>query len=80
MLTVRLPKEIEEQLENLAKQYKVTKSEIAKKAISEYLVNYYNNPYETGKDLFGSDDSKIHNGSSAYKEKVRSYIHEKHSH
>ncbi len=80
MLTVRLPKETEEQLDNLAKQYNVTKSELVKKAIAEYLFKFYKNPYETGKDLFGSDDSEIEDGSSTYKERVRSYIDEKHSH
>ena len=68
MLTVRLPQKLEEQLNNLAKQHKVTKSELVKKAISEYLDNYYSDPYETGKDLFGSDDSKVNNGSTTYKD------------
>ena len=79
MLTVRLPKEIEAQLEGLSKKQKTTKSEIAKKAIAEYINKNYNNPYETGKDLFGSDPSEITGGSTGYKERFRSYIHEKHS-
>jgi len=80
VLTVRLPKETEEQLNNLAKQYNLTKTELVKKAISEYLSKFYKNPYETGKDLFGSDESEIEDGSSTYKERVRSYLGEKHSH
>jgi hypothetical protein len=80
LLTVRLPKEIEEQLEGLSKQRKMTKSEIAKKAITEYITKNYSNPYETGKDLFGSDDSDICDGSTSYKNRFRSFIHEKHSH
>lgn len=80
MLTVRLPKEIEEQLEGLSRQHKTTKSEIAKKAIAEYIAKNYSNPYETGKDLFGSDETDIRDGSTNFKTRFRSFIHEKHSH
>ncbi len=76
MLTVRLPKEIEEQLEGLSKQHKTTKSEIVKKAITEYIAKNYSNPYETGKDLFGTDDTDIRDGSTNYKNRFRSFIHE----
>ncbi len=69
MLRIRLPKEIEEQLDGLSKQQKTTKSEVAKKAITEYIAKTYSNPYETGKDLFGSDDSDICDGSISYKKR-----------
>lgn len=79
MLTVRLPKQTEEKLEALSKQLNTTKSELVKQAITEYMQKINDNPYETGKDLFGSDDSKVADGSVKYKQNIRSYIHEKHS-
>ncbi len=79
MLTVRLPKETEEKLEALSRQLNTTKSDLVKLAINEYMQKISDNPYETGKDLFGSDDSKVADGSVKYKQNIRSYIHEKHS-
>ncbi len=79
MLTVRLPKQTEDKLEALSKQLNTTKSELVKQAISEYMQKISDSPYEAGKDLFGSDDSKILDGSVKYKQNIRSYIHEKHS-
>jgi len=37
MLNVRLPEEIEKELEGLAQQRKVTKTEIVKEALTEYI-------------------------------------------
>ncbi|RJR20834.1 MAG: CopG family transcriptional regulator [Desulfobacteraceae bacterium] len=80
MLTVRISKKMERELDILSQQLHVTKSEIVKKAISEYIKNVSNSPYETGKDLFGCDDSNIVDGSTSYKQNVRRRVHEKHSH
>ncbi len=79
MLTVRLPKEIEKELEDLALQRKVTKTEIVKEALTEYIKKNSSSPYEAGKDLFGCDDTGIANGSTSYKENYRRHIHEKHT-
>ncbi len=79
MLNVRLPENIEKDLENLALQRKVTKTEIVKEALTEYIKKNSSNPYEAGKDLFGCDDSRIANGSTSYKENFRRHIHEKHT-
>ncbi len=80
MLTVRIPKKMEREIDILSKQRNVTKSEIVKEAISAYIKNLSQSPYETGKDLFGCDDSNIVDGSTSYKQNVRRFVHEKHSH
>lgn len=80
MLTVRLPKSLERELDILSEQQQVTKSEIVKQAILEYVKANSKTPYEAGKDLFGCDDSCITDGSTTYKQKIRRHIHEKHSH
>ncbi len=79
MLTVRLPEELEKELEGLSRQLKVTKTEIVKAALTEYIRKFGRNPYEAGKDLFGCDNSNISGGSTEYKESFRRHIHEKHS-
>ncbi|MGM0653214.1 MAG: ribbon-helix-helix protein, CopG family [Bacillota bacterium] len=79
MLNVRINKELEKALENLASLRNVTKSEIVKEALTEYVKTQSSTPYEAGKDLFGSDKSNIHDGSVKYKENIRRKISEKHS-
>ncbi len=79
MLTVRLPEMIDKELADLAKQMKVTKTEIVKDALTDYFMKRGSRPYEAGKDLFGCDDSDIADGSSGYKERFVRNIHEKHT-
>lgn len=79
MLTVRLPETVDKELAGLARQMKVTKTEIVKEALTDYFKKHGSRPYETGKDLFGCDDSNITNGSTSYKERFVKDIHEKHS-
>ncbi len=79
MLNVRINKELEEALENIASTRNVTKSEIVKEALTEYIKTQSSSPFEAGKDLFGSDQSDIHDGSVKYKNNVRRNISEKHS-
>jgi predicted transcriptional regulator len=71
---------MEKQLNELARKLKLNKSEVVKEAISLYIKQNNQSPYETGKGLFGCDDSQITDGSTTYKENVRRKIHEKHSH
>mgnify|MGYP005869088369 CR=1 FL=1 len=80
MLTVRLPKYLEQELDMISKQKRETKTEIVKQALIEYIKIHSKTPYEAGKDLFGCDDSHIADGSVKYKQNVRRRIHEKHSH
>lgn len=80
MLTVRLSENLEHELNNLSEQQHITKSEIVKQAILEYIKANCKTPYETGKDLFGCDENCITDSSITYKQKIRRRIHEKHSH
>jgi len=79
MLSVRLPEKMERQIEILAERMQITKSELVKEVLSEYIKNFNIDPYEAGADLFGADDSDIMDGSKNYKKNVRRRIHEKYS-
>ncbi len=81
MTTVRLNDEIDRKLVILTEIEKSTKSEIIKKAISEYYDSHYqeNTPYELGEDLFGKNGSR-EDLSQTYKSKLMEQLNEKHSH
>ncbi|TYB87856.1 MAG: CopG family transcriptional regulator [Kosmotoga sp.] len=82
MISVRLPKELEDKIERLSKQENMTKSDIVKEALSKYITEYENksNPYELGEELFGKHGSGKGDLSRVYKKKVREKINEKMSH
>ena len=82
MLTVRLPKELEKEVEKLATEEKSTKSQIVKNAIKEYLKmkRTKKTPYELGKDLFGKYESDETDLSEKYKEKIKEKLIEKYTH
>ena len=79
MISVRLPKDLMEKLEQIAVREKVTKTEVIKEALSEYFDNYAKTrkPYSLGKELFGKHGSGRGNLSVKYKKKVRGKINEK---
>lgn len=82
MISLRLSKELEDKLEILSSKEKITKSEVIREAIEQYIVSYEKSkhPFELGEDLFGrygSDNGKL---SKEYKKLVREKIHEKMSH
>jgi predicted DNA-binding protein len=79
MISLRLPKELEDKLEALSKKENMTKSDVIREAIEKYLAEQdkLKQPFELGRDLFGkygSGDGKL---SVEYKKKVREKIHEK---
>ena len=81
MTTVRLNDELLNKVSALIKVEKTTKSEIIKKAISEYYDRQLGdiNSFELGKDLFGrygSNETRSDNYKIQLKEKLR----EKYSH
>ncbi|MEJ6952600.1 ribbon-helix-helix protein, CopG family [Natronospora cellulosivora (SeqCode)] len=82
MISVRLSKELEEKLELLSKQENVTKSDIIKEALNEYIIGHEKkrNPYDLGEELFGKHGSGKGDLSKSYKKKVREKINEKMSH
>jgi Arc/MetJ-type ribon-helix-helix transcriptional regulator len=79
VLNVRISRELQDELERLAAQKRVTKSDLVKEALTKYLEEQKSEPYEAGKDLFGCDDSEIVDGSVEYKHKLRAELTAKHS-
>ena len=81
MRSVRLPKEIEHELEVLSNQKDISRSEIIKEALVEYMAKEktYNQPFITGKKYFGKHSSGDHNRSVSYKSEIQSKIREKRS-
>ncbi len=82
MISVRLSKELEEKIELLSKEENVTKSDIIKEALNEYLISHEKkrSPYDLGEELFGTHGSGKGNLSKSYKKKVREKIYAKISH
>ena len=82
MLTVRLPRDLEKKIEELANFERTTKSQIIKNALREYIEmrKAVQTPYELGKDLFGKFESSEAELSKNYKKKIKEKLFEKHSH
>ena len=82
MVTIRLPDEIESQLQALTEIEHKTKTEIIKSALTEYLEKHMQekNAYELGKDLFGKYSSSETDLSITYKERIKQKLNEKYSH
>ncbi len=82
MLTIRLPEEIESQLELITTLEHKTKTEIMRSALSEYLGKRLpeKSAYELGKDFFGKHSSDNGDLSTTYKDRLKKKLHEKHSH
>jgi hypothetical protein len=82
MISIRLPKELEERLNLLSAKENVTKSEIVKEALAEYFAKKEKlaSPFDLGKDLFGKYGSGTGTLSTEYKKKVREKIHAKMCH
>ena len=81
MTTVRLNEEMLNKISVLEKLENATKSEIIKRAITEYYKKQimYTTPYETGADLFGKYGS-FNVQSEDYKTRLNEKLSEKHSH
>ena len=80
MASVRLTKEQEQRLEELARQKEVSRSYIIKEALEAYLVREEALPYELGKHVFGNYGSKDSDRSATYKERVKESLRKKHNH
>jgi len=81
MTCIRLSPELEEKLEQMAKNQHRTKSEIIKRALEDYLDRQERAPtaYDLGKDLFGRYGSGRNDLSREYKKFLRKKISEKHA-
>jgi len=82
MLTVRLPEDLEKEIEKIAAEEKATKSQVIKNALKEYIKKKKINktPYELGKDLFGKFEFTEETLSKTYKKRVKEKLIEKYSH
>ena len=75
MITLRLDPKLEQKLNTTAKNLGITKSELIRKSINEYLGKLKNpSAWEIGEDLFGKYSSGLGNLSSNRKELVKSKI------
>lgn len=82
MITLRLDSKLEQSIDNIAKYLGLTKSELIRHSIQEYLKKIPNQtPWDLGKDLFGRYSSGIGNLSSdrkyIIKKKIRAKLNEK---
>ena len=82
MLTVRLPDELEKELEIVTKNRHSTKSAIIITALSEYLARFsqQKSPYEVGKHLFGKHSLGSPDLSSMTKIKYLENLRAKYNH
>ena len=82
MVTIRLPDEMEAQLETLTQMENTTKTEVIRTALSEYLGRHLQekSAFELGRDLFGKYGSEDSDRSVTYKERIKRILNEKHSH
>ena len=83
MIAVRLPKELEEELNRLAKKRNLTKTDIVKEALKLFFQTEKNKvqktPYELGEALFGKYDSGQENLSETYKKRLKGKLREKYN-
>lgn len=78
MITLRLDPKLEQQLNNTAKNLGVTKSELIRKSISEYLGKLQHpSAWEIGEEVFGKYSSGLGNLSSNRKELMKNKLRAK---
>lgn len=82
MLTVRLPDDLEAEVDRIASTERRTKSDIVKDALQQYIASHRQKPssYQVGEDLFGLIASGEDDRSRTYKRRLREKLREKHSH
>lgn len=80
MTTVRLPIEIEQRLEILARKRHTSKSNIIKEALENlfFEAESERDSFSLGKEYFGKYGSGTSDSSTSYKSKVREMINAKH--
>lgn len=81
MKSVRLPKELEEELDALSSATNRSHSFIIREALVEYIAKEksYSKPFETGKEYFGKHGSGDEDRSITYKSRIKEKVREKHS-
>ena len=75
MITLRLDSKLEQSINNTAKNLGLTKSELIRKSITEYLGKLKSpNAWDTGEDLFGKYSSGLGNLSANRKVLLKNKI------
>lgn len=79
MKSVRLPKELEEELDALSESTNKSHSFIIREALVEYIAKEksYANPFESGKEFFGRHGSGDGDRSVTYKTRIKEKLREK---
>ncbi len=82
MISLRLPEELEIELNKISKLENISKSTLIKNALYKYLKerDVKTCPYDLGKDLFGNYGSGSSDLSKNYKAILKDRLNEKHSH
>ncbi len=82
MLTVRLPVQTEEELNDFCERNRITRSQAVKEALAMYMENkrVSASPYELGADLFGQEGSGQKDTSTTYKTRLKNMLGEKYTH
>ena len=81
-MTVRLSRQMEEELTAFCQQKRLSKSQVVKEALAIYTERnaVSTSPYELGVDLFGQAGSDRTDGSITYKERLMLMLREEHPH
>ena len=81
MISLRLSNDLDEKLNQIAENEKISKSEIVKRALVLYFEDYQktHSPYDLGADLFGKYGSGNGTLSQNYKNILKGKLREKHS-
>lgn len=79
MKTVRLKKDLENNLKKYAKRNKVSESEVIREALTAYITKQekQESSYSIGKNYFGNTGSGKTTNSQRYKSELKSKIREK---
>jgi len=78
MITLRLDPKLEQEINNTAKNLGITKSELIRQSINEYLGKVkHPSAWEIGEELFGKYSSRLGNLSSNRKELIKTKIRAK---
>ena len=81
MISLRLSTDLDDKLNQIAKNEKISKSEIVKRALVLYFEDYQksHSPYDLGSDLFGKYGSGNGSLSQNYKNILEGKLREKYS-
>jgi len=82
MISVRLPDDLEQKVNQISKKDHISKSELIKDALLQYIDQYEDtlDSFKIGNQFFGKYASENSNFSTTYKQRIREKLNEKYSH